>query len=244
VHLRGRHAKIAKALARLHGPKLTAAERHFYREHLLHGGPEETTRGQQPRLAEILGRLPKDTHFDRKELRAALKEARSRKNGYATLAERLHHIDHLESVLAPAAAGFGFALARHNQPLASVARELERTWGGGLAFVDSAALRALRPHLVDALREDTAADRWIHTAEALAAGKYEPFLRHLLDQNAAVMRSRNGSDPWVRLQRGRLDVRFRDERWELPRKRELPTLWWNTYFLNAFKAVGVTLGTA
>jgi hypothetical protein len=64
--------------------------------------------------------------------------------------------------------------------------------------------------------------------------------RELLAANAAVMRER-GAAPWATLETGKLEVRFRESDVVLPEASKLPDLWDNTYFLNAFKAIGYQL---
>jgi hypothetical protein len=239
--LAGKHAGLAKAIARILQPKFSAAEREFYREHLAFGGPADSTDGRQGQLAGLMGQLPKDTAFDRPELRAVLKEAlRLGKDG-APLAGALDRIDRLESVLVPAAGLFGFLQSRHGQAVRAIASKLGDDWGP-LKFVDAGAFRELQGQVAEAFDEPSAGERWTRVAEGLAAGKYEVAVSLLLEQNAFVMGSRNGSDPWVRVANGRLDVRFRDEASELPSRRKLAELWWNNYFLNPLKEVVVTLG--
>lgn len=242
VHLAGKHSSLARAVARILGPKLSSAEGEFYREHLAFGGPA-ATEGRQKQLALLMGRLPKETAFDRAELRSIIKEAEGRRTDGSPLAAALDRIDRLESVLVPAAALFGFLQSRHGQQVRAVAAEAAKAWGP-LKSVDGGAFRELQVQVAEAFGEPSAGERWTRIAEGLAAGKYEAVVTLLLEHNDFVMRSRNGSDPWVRTANGRLDVRFRDEASELPSRRELPDLWRNNYFLNPLKEVVVTLGGA
>jgi hypothetical protein len=240
INVAGRHAGLVRAIARLHAREYSQAERRFYHEHLVLGGPQDTTRGLQARLAELMRRLPGQTRFDRAQLRALVKEARRRGPVWEPLRDRLERIDLLEALLVPAAAAFGFLLARHGQRLADVAGELHREWGR-LAFVDAQALLALRPEVAAAFHAPEAAERWARIAEALSAGEAETLLRLLVEHNAAVMAARGSSQAWVRLAHGRVDVRFRDEASSLPARAELAGLWWNNYFLDPLKEIVMTL---
>lgn len=227
-------------MARIFEPRLSAAEREFYREHLAFGGPADPTEGRQRQLAGLMSRLSKDTAFDRHELRAVIKEAARQGKDGEPLAAGLERIDRLESVLVPAAGLFGLLQARHGQTLRAVAGEVAKAWGP-MKSVDGGAFRELQAQVAEAFGEASAGELWTRIAEGLGAAKYEAVLSLLIEHNAFVMRSRNGSDPWVRVMNGRLDVRFRDEASELPGRRDLPDLWRNNYFLNPLKEVVVTL---
>jgi len=243
LHLSGKDAALAKAIANILAPKLSDSEREFYRQHLAFGGPENPTEGRQRQLSALMGRLPRDSDFDRHELRALFKEAVAQGKDGSQLSAALHRIDRLESVLVPAAAMFGFLQSRHGQSVSAVAAEARKAWGS-LKSVDGAAFRELQAAVSEAFGESSAGDRWTAIADGLAAGRYETVVSLLFEQNAFVMRSRNGSDPWVREVNGKLDVRFRDEAQELPGRHELGDLWWNNYFLNPLKEVVVTLAEA
>jgi hypothetical protein len=243
VQLAGKHERIARAIAHLLRPKYSVAERDFYRSHLVLGGSEDSTAGLQSRAAELMSELPRREQFNRPELRHLIKQATSRRDGWEALALALQRIDHLESVLIPAASAFGYLLARNGRNLGEVTADLAKHWGS-LRHIDVEACRALRPELEAASSEASAAERWVKMAEALAAGEYKAVLKLLLEHNAAVMQGRNGSAPWVRLVAGRLDVRFRDEAIQLPGRQDLPDAWVNNYFLNPLKDVIGTLGSA
>jgi hypothetical protein len=241
VQLGGRHKGLARALAHVFRPKYSVGERAFYREHLAVGGHGAATNGLQSQLALLMEDLPPSTPFERRELRGLIKE--SARRGCEPLTARLQRIDILESVLVPAAFAFGFLLSRHSQTLVSTAREIADEWGP-LRFVDVPAFQTLQLEVGEAFHDVAAGERWGRVAAALSAGEYEALVRLLLEHNAFVMQSRNGSNPWVRLAHGRLDVRFRDEVVDLPNRRGLPEMWVNNYFLNPLKSVVSTLRAA
>jgi hypothetical protein len=239
VHIGGKHARLARALAGILAPRFSTAERVFYRDHLTFGGPQDSTDGRQKQLAELMKRFDRDKGFDRYELRALMRDAK-KLEGLDRLADDLQRIDQLEAVLVPTAGFFGLLQARDKQTVRAVVAEGKKAWGV-LRSVDADAFGELKGSVGEAFGEVAAGERWTRIAQSLAAGSYEGVLELLLEHNAFVMRERNGSDPWVRVAKGRLDVRFRDEASELPGRRELPDLWRNNYFLNPLKEVVVTL---
>lgn len=241
--MKGKQERLARTIAALLGSRVTAAERAFYREHLVLGGPGDRTQGLQPQTAELMGKLPMGRGFDRRELRDLIKRARAHGSGWARVGDALQRIDVLESVLVPAEAVFQRLQARHGQTPDQVARDLSKSWGA-VSSIDAEACRALRAELDAAAFQPEEGERWVRVAATLAAGDYGSVLRLLLDQNTAVMRSRGGSAPWVRISGGRVDVRFRDELSELPGKRELLDAWANNYFLTPLKDVMGTLAAA
>lgn len=242
VRLDGGHGRLARALARLLSSRYSSLERSFYRTHLVLGGPDDPTSGRQAQLAGLLGSLPAG-RFVRAELWELIRQCRA-SGSTSGLLDRLGRIDCLESVLVPAGLLFGFACDRQGQALTKVADEVGKAWKKGLKFVDVEAVRALSPDIASGLHDAEVANRWVRLAEALSSGDYSTALRLLLEHNAFVMRSRNGSDPWIRVVAGRLDVRFRDAAGSLWPVRELADAWVNTYFLNSLKDVVHTLAEA
>lgn len=242
LQIEGKHAKLAKAMGALHSARYGAEERAFYWKHLVLGGPEDSTHGLQAMLVNLMGQLPaRERGFGREDLRALATLARRGGSDYERLADRLEHIDQLESVLAPAARAFGFLLGRNGQALPDSAQDMARAWGQRLAFVDVEAVAALQAEINAAFHDSAAGPRWVKIAASMAVGDYQELVRLLLEHNAAVMQARLGSAPWVRLSNGRLDVRYRDERFDLEPRDELPRLWLNSYFLNSLAAVRATL---
>jgi hypothetical protein len=137
---------------------------------------------------------------------------------------------------------FALLLSRDRQTLESVAAEMNTAWGQTLEHIDATAIERLRPTLSSAFSHDgQAADRFTHLALAFAQGDYAHALRLLLEHNAFIMESRNGSQPWARIEGGKLDVRYRDESGVLMPADELPSWWSNTYFINSLHTVVTTL---
>ena len=236
VHLEGRDAALARSVAKLLAPKLTSAEREFYDFHLVRGGPHDSTEGRQALLAELLMELPADSYFRVQELKRTIARAAKRKDG-AALADRLREILHVEAVLVPLGNAFSFMLTRDRQPLEKVAGEIRSVWGRSLKHVEPEAVLAVWTTIGGVYGSDAAGDRFAAAARALAGGDYEEFLRLLLEHNAFVMQARNGAQPWVRLDGGRISVQYRDETGEIIPGDELPDVWRSTYFINALHGI-------
>ncbi|WP_242352134.1 MULTISPECIES: hypothetical protein [unclassified Anaeromyxobacter] len=235
----GRDRKLLEAVARLIKPKIRAEERAFYREHLLFGGPEDATGGRQRQLVSLLGPTLGDAEFawSPRWLRVIADEARRKGDAWHPLAHRLDRIRACESVVAPAAALFGYVQGCDRQPLAEVAARTAKVWKHG-APIDLDAVRAIRDELGAAL--DGSADRWVAIAEALAPGDHLAAIELVLQQNRAVMQDRGGS-AWIEKVGGKLDVRFHEDEQDLPSPSELKDLWRFPYFLDALRTFEQTL---
>jgi hypothetical protein len=239
IHLEGRDAEVAQRLAGILTPTIAPVERAFYDHHLTNGGDEDATGGRQPLLADLLSMLPADTEFDMSELRDTTKRASKHPAGQE-LAHHLTSIDTLERLLVPMASAFGFLLTRDGQAPGSVAHEVSRAWGA-LQYLEAEAIGSLRPDIAVAFGGDEPAERIVDMARAFVAGNYEDVIRLLLAHNAYVMEKRNGSQPWIRIDNAKLDVRYRDESGMLIDKSLLPHTWRNTYFINSLKSIETTL---
>ena len=121
-----------------------------------------------------------------------------------------------------------------------IAQSLAERWG---------SIPNLEPEDFEDLREGisrhadpelTARVELVH--RGLGSGEYESAIKALLDWNRLVMSARGGA-PWVRLDPdGGLDVRYRSTERRLPRVEDLPTLWRNSYFIDALKALTAQIG--
>lgn len=237
VHLAGKHAPIAKAVAGLLSRGFSAVERDFYGYHLVHGGDQDVTHGSQPRLAQPIGEVDESGEFWMGELREVIKKARKLKDG-SVLAEQLEDIRALETLVIPMSNVFGFLLSRDRQTTKKTAQEIRSTWGSSLGHVDAAAIEALVPKITKAFQDRaTPAQRFAQLATAFKSGDYEAAITLLLEHNREVMDARDGSQPWVRLERGKLDVRYRDETESLWPRERLQDGWRSTYFINSLKNV-------
>jgi len=236
VELDGKHAAISRSLAKVLGSRYAEDEQRFYRYHLVEGGPADSTRGRQAQLARLLESTPRGS-IEFAQVRGMIKEASRKGSEWSELVHRLQDIADIEQLLVPAAEAFGFLLTRHGRPIRAVAQEIAKTWGRALSYIDQSAITALEPELSEAFRSPEPAARLVNVAAALATGSYEEVLRLLLEHNAFLMQNRNGSAPWVRLEDGRLDVRFRDETRALTPGPRLPRVWHNPYFIDSVKTI-------
>ena len=157
--------------------------------------------------------------------------------GADELADRLSRIDHLEALLVPARSAFGFLLSRNSGRVDAIAAELAGTWKDSFAKLDLDALGALEKEIAESYGDAATGRRWTELGRALKDSDYGSLLHLLLEQNAFVMRSRNGSDPWARVVRGKLDVRFRDESSGLVPRGELASAWRSNFFLNPLQSM-------
>ena len=239
-HPLGKDRDLASALAKELSPKLRVKERAFYGRHLVLSNFEgNATGGRQARLWDVMCRVNDGDFFDWKmEFSfAELVELRKRSKAIdAGLSQALERIEIVEPLFATAARFFGYVLAQRDARADDVAQAMERTVGPGLGNVRPVEVSALRGTLAEASTKESA-DHLVAMAQQLASGRYRDFIDELMRLNAHIMRGRGGA-AWIESRKGRLYVRLRSERSELPEASDLPTLWANTYFLNSFKRVG------
>jgi len=87
LQIGGKHAKLAKVIGELHSRTYPPAEKQFYWDHLVLGGPEDSTHGLQGLLVNLMGKVPSPkAAFDREDLRALVKLARRAEGDCETLA--------------------------------------------------------------------------------------------------------------------------------------------------------------
>jgi hypothetical protein len=242
VELEGRHAMLARAIARLLKPSFTASERALYTERLVCGGDLDRMRGLQERLAGQLRRLPDDTPFGVAELKSVI--AAARRDGEEELADELDRIRRLEHVLAPSAYLFGFVLTRDRQPIDRIATEVRAAWEDGARLLSIEDVRELHEQLEVVTKDGATADRIVAIGEALVRADYPELVRLVLAQNAATMQARDGSQPWAVVENERLRVRLKDETGRLPSRGEVPTLWRHPYFISSLKMIQAELRPA
>ena len=225
---------ILRALRRvLGGP--SAAERQFYRTYLCDGDRcEHLPAGRQATFRRLL-ESHSDPHrgINRDELVAIRNVAQPLD---PELARRIGRILVLEALLVPCDVIFRFLQTRHGQPPSEVAATLAERWGGRVPHLDPEEFDEIREEIVSIVDEDMAA-RMTAVQQALSEGDYLVAIEHLLAWNQLVMMHRSAS-PWVRLDdRGALDVRYRGVENEIPTSEAMSSLWRNSYFVNALKAL-------
>ena len=224
----------------LTGP-LSIPERRFFartlrnaQEHAASLDPGDKARRQrQSQLAELIPKCCKaDKAIGRADV-ASLFEAAKNK-GYDSLAERLHRILRLESLLAPVEAIFERLQARNGQQITVVAKQIQDDWGDTIPRL-AEPLNSMLPDIRVAVGDEQARCL-IECDEALRNGRYVDVIATILRWNERVMAGR-GSAPWVKKVGGKLDVRFRGIEVKFPERNELPDLWRNGYFMDSLREV-------
>jgi len=225
----------------------TRAEVEFYGHHLRdghnqpkpHGDGEnsgsclakEYRQGRFCRLLEDHAKLPERT--GRAEVLQLAEVARPIDEG---LSRHLYRIAHLEALLAPAGALFGYVLANKGQQPRDVARYVRELWGERVPNLDPAAFQDLLGEIQQIAYPEVASSmQQCHTG--LACGDYESAVRAVIEWNSKVMEHRKGGAWVVFAPDGRLDVRYREMEESMPSAEDLPTLWRNGYFINALKGI-------
>lgn len=241
VRLDSTHASVVDALCRALRPRLSAAEKSFYRDHLAHGSEDDATRGLQQQLATLLSEDP-EAEFDMLHLGRTIEAAR--KQGWVELERDLTAISAIEPLLIACEQVFSLLCASDRETPEQVATFLRTRWTTGLAFLKLDHIREDRQLVVDAYNDSRMADRLLEIAEALRAGDFTAAVLSLLSQNEAIMTARGGR-PWVEHENGHLKVHFFDDDAPSPsERRDLPQLWRNTYFINSLKRVARTVAAS
>jgi hypothetical protein len=240
IDIEGSDAAVVKAIAKVLRKTLSLKERDFYREHLLRGGPEDTTQGLQQQLAELLDKTLEDDAFTWSvaRIRSLAKLAMRRGQEWHPLAHYLLRIAACESVLAPSSMLFTHLLGLDGKSMESTTERLREAWGGGIRTVEHPAFSEIGNDIAGG--DSVASARWIAIAETAALGRYDKLIELLMDQNKEVMSARGGA-PWLEKRAEKLHVRFRDEQGQLPSRDELPHLWRFPYFLESLRRVAVAV---
>lgn len=230
-----RNASPFREVASVLGPTFTPAELRFYAETLRDGRHvSDLPAGRQALAAELLLDIgTPDAWLGREQIETFARRARER--GDERLAERVAKIARAEALLALVESIFAYLQVREGQALGDVARSLRDRWGTDLPHLRSKPFEWIRAD-VEAAVGPVQTELMARCDHALATADYDGALRTLLDWNRVVMESRNAG-PWVRLEGGKLDVRYSTEETDLPTADELPRLWRFTYFLDALKDV-------
>jgi hypothetical protein len=235
---------LVTAVARvLDRKKFSKAEKAFYREHLLEGGPDDSTQGIQRTLERAMNESFQRSDFEWRpgEVRSLMARARPLGELGEELADRLQQILDCEAVIAPISRLFGYLLGKRGARLDAIARELRDTWGIGASSMDDQAFAALRPHLPTT--EAGTADQWIRIASLAREGAYVDLVQEMVAVNRAVMAARGGA-AWAEITDGALRVHFQEENGRLPAGEELPDQWRHPYFLDSLREVAMPLRDA
>ncbi len=224
-----------KAVAEILREGFVGPERTFYSETLRDGlyVKNGTPSGRQAHFAKLLTKhTDLSDPIGREELTAL---ARAARDNDAALAARLDKILRLEALLAPAEAVFEYMQARQGQRPRDLAEALSDHLGRSVPHLGDMPFTEIAPEIEHAVGADiTGVMR--RCDSALVAGQYDQVVRALLKWNELVMAARKAA-PWIRLASGRLEVRYRGNERELPDRKQLKTLWRNSYFIDSLKAV-------
>ena len=231
----GRDTALLDSIGKIHSRHLRAEERTFYRDHIAWGGADDSTRGQQRELAEILTGI-ETKEFGFREFRAVQKKARKTE----ALALSLEKIGTLERLIAPAALIFGFLQDRDGQTLQSIVKQIAETWNRPLRL-DVQGIRELQPEISNALSREES-ELWMQLAETLSSGDYGSAVELLIRINASVMQRRQGAAAWIGIEASRIRVRLSDERVELTSVHDAEDRWRSTYFINSLWRIAREVG--
>jgi hypothetical protein len=234
----GKDAKLLDVLGTLlRVNKPTAAERKFYDEHLVQGGPSDDTSGRQARLAVLLQRTLNDAGY-RLSPDAVGRLASQAKNGRGpeSLAYHLERIRCAETLLAPASALFLFLCSRHGDRPGDVVEAVRAAWGRRLEHLDMTGLEDLRAELSAAVGGPVA-DEWLAAARALVGGDLDEAIERLISINSVVMKARGSAGAWIEVRNDLFHVNFREDRSDLPARKDVPQLWRSSYFLDSLRTV-------
>lgn len=214
---------------------LSVAERNFYRTYLCDGDRcQDPPTGRQATFRRLLESHSRPHQgINRDELVAIRNGAQPLD---PELARRIDRILVLEALLVPCDVIFRFLQTRHGQPPSELAATLAERWGRRAPHLNPGEFGEIRQEIAGIVGEDITA-QMTGAQRALSGGDYSVAIEHLLAWNQLVMKNRSAS-PWVRLDdRGALDVRYRAVESEIPTSEAMSSLWRNSYFVNALKAL-------
>lgn len=152
------------------------------------------------------------------------------------LASALDAVLAVEPLLAPCEELFDHIVGLRAVKRSVLLAGLNKAWG-------KSAFGHLRVDAVEAIgsaTDDETRGRFGIVLEALRRDDFDVAVNGLLEQNDAVMRSRGGAG-WLDHRGAELRSRFFQRPSDLPDRGSLPTLWRNSYFLDALRWVGAGL---
>jgi len=236
VNPEGRERELFDALAEVLHPAFTPPEAAFYREHLLEGA--RTGRQQcQARFADLVLQLPDDEAFGHDHLRALITRTQHGRDDQE-LHEYLVAIQDAQYLLVAMGNLFGYLQQCDKVRLKTVVAEVRSVWPRGLPHLRAAAIDAMRASLATVYGSDDAASTVCALAHALADGDMDGGVQHVLAHNRFIMRQRYDAEPWISLEDGVLDVRYRDTRpVHLLHAEELKASWENSFYLDPLKQI-------
>jgi len=237
---RGRHRAIARALGDALGPTRSDDERRFMTSALVTVHDDrDTTHGNQRLLWQAMRERSRVEGFDWNARCTCTDVAAFRDHApeHGELAHALDAVIALEPLLATCEVLFGHLVGRRKVTRSAALGALDDTWGRG-------RFRHLRSDAVSQSGDTiarvagtAAADRLGELLAGLRSDRFDDVLDQLLDQNDAVMRARGGAG-WLDHSGSELRARLFQQPVALPSRASLPTLWRNSYFLDALRWIG------
>lgn len=244
VDLAGDGAALSRQIGALIPNRLHPSEAGFYEDHLARGGPDDSTGGCQPRLAELLSRTVRDPrfHWSPTMVGELAKRADAHGAAWGDLATMLRRIETCAGVLNAAARIFRHLMTCDGVLASRVASDHARHFGGGLRTIDARHFEEILDDSAIGIGPD-AAQRWREIASTLSAGDYLQSTHALIRHNAGVMAMRGGQ-PWITVERDRLRVFMSEEGADLPSERELRDAWEFPFFLDSLRQVVIVVEEA
>lgn len=234
----GKDKNLMRGIGKTLGRAFSEDERRLYRRALVTVDDCDHTDGLQRELAAAIDALltAQVGGMSPSMVERLAKECEAR-SGLGPAARRLREIAVTERLLAPAAMMFGALLAYDGQTVQVVAERIKRSWPDLRGCINLKALFELKHDFQISPEDIESGERWIHIAKCLAGGNYVAALEAMIQQNATVMRLR-GSDAWVGLREGRLEIRFQEEQAvEALEGRDPSEIWLHSFFIDALAAI-------
>jgi hypothetical protein len=235
----GKDKNLMRGVGKTLGRAFSEDERRRYRRALVMADDLDHTDGLQRELAAAIDTLSTKQGWAMSpsmvEQLAGVCEARHGRGSIA--ARRLREIAVTERLLVPVAMMFGALLAYDGKTVQVVAERIKRAWPNLRGCIDLKALIELKRDFQISPEDVESGERWIYFAMRLAGGDYAAALEEMIQQNAAVMRLR-GSDAWVGLREGRLEIRFQDNQAVVALgERDPGETWLHPFFIDALAAI-------
>jgi hypothetical protein len=236
VNPAGAERGLFDALAKVLHPSYTEHEVAFYRTHLLHGAGGGVS-GWQPRFAGLLESLPPDNPFAHHHLQALITKTRTGDTD-RPLHDHLVVIQDFQYLMVAMANLFGYLQMCDKKRLPSVVRDVTTHWTSGFAHIRPAAIEAQASRLCAVYDEPDAGTRFVGIAQAFADDDFEEAIQGVLAHNRFVMQDRYGAEPWISVDAGAIDVRYRDATDIALRSAEhLKGAWENSFYLDPLKLI-------
>lgn len=242
---RGRDRVMATALGNTLGPERSEDERRLMLEALVSLYPDrDTTGGSQTLLWQAMLDRSRSKRFDwsARCTYADVVALRDHVIANHALARSLDAVIAIEPLLATTEVLFNHLVGRRQVKRSDAVRSLQDTWGKG-------AFRHLRTDAVSTSAGDIAKatdaatpSRLNHMLEGLRSDRLDDVIEALLAQNDAVMRARGGAG-WIDHAGAVLRAQLFQRPVDLPARKNLPTAWRNSYFLDALRWIGADISS-